>query len=655
MNRIDRFIVDCPSFEEFRKRTSALPLPKDRGDAFERLTQIYLRTAPEYRTTLEKVWLLREAPARVLAEIGLPHSDLGIDLIARHRGGTYWAIQAKFRTENETALGWGDISTFAALSAAPRQNISTTVVAHTTARPIGRRELLHHFAEIGLDAFRQVDWALIQRTILENAPARPNRSTPTGRFAWQQTVIQNAVEHFRANARGRAQLPCGTGKSLIAYFIADAMKAQTMIVAVPSLNLLKQTVGVWLREEVARGRLTDWLCVASDDSVGDVDDIADERPDLGLPTTTDENEIADWLRRSGERKVVFTTYQSSVKLAQATKMAGVAIDLVVLDEAHRTAGARHRDFVALVHDHKLKANRRLFMTATEKRFRNGDVETMLSMDDNVEDYGARFYTMSFKEAIERAIIADYRIVTYFVKESEVEELIKENRLLNLDEGLDPVAARDVATAVATKRVMEQYRVKHPLVFQRSIRASKTFRDQQDLLNKFKIGPVSTNFHVDSGMSAGERTNWLDQFIKSPIGVMSNARCLTEGVDVPGIDAVVFAAPKQSTVDIVQASGRALRRAEGKKFGYSRSSCRMTCLSSSSRRRLSSRRSSRFWSPCRRKTIGLLRNCARVSMVQTPVVVNRGSASLNLAAIFRSACRFLWRSSQLVLKCDCGNA
>ena len=139
VNRIDRLIVDCPSFQEFRKRTSALPLTKDRGDAFERFTQVYLQTAPEYRTALEKVWLLREAPASVLAEIGLPRDDFGIDIVARHHDGSYWAVQTKFRTDEENALGWGDLSTFFALSAAPRQNISLTVVAHTIARPVGRR------------------------------------------------------------------------------------------------------------------------------------------------------------------------------------------------------------------------------------------------------------------------------------------------------------------------------------------------------------------------------------------------------------------------------------------------------------------------------------------------------------------------------------
>ena len=129
MNRIDRFIVDCSSFEEFRKRTSALPLTKDRGDAYERLTQVYLQTVPEYQTALEKVWLLRDAPAHALAEIGLPRGDFGIDLVARHRSGTYWAIQAKFRSDEEGPLGWGDLSTFVALSAAPRQTSPLPVVA----------------------------------------------------------------------------------------------------------------------------------------------------------------------------------------------------------------------------------------------------------------------------------------------------------------------------------------------------------------------------------------------------------------------------------------------------------------------------------------------------------------------------------------------
>jgi predicted helicase len=151
------------------------------------------------------------------------------------RDGTYWVIQAKFRTKEGAALGWGDLSTFVALLAEPRRKISLTIVAHTTARPISNRELMgDKLVEIGLDRWNEIDWSLIRRTIIENAPARPQPRTPTGRFAWQQPIIDTAVEHLIAggNARGRMQLPRGTGKSLIAYFVADALKANTIIVAV---------------------------------------------------------------------------------------------------------------------------------------------------------------------------------------------------------------------------------------------------------------------------------------------------------------------------------------------------------------------------------------------------------------------------------------
>ena len=362
------------------------------------------------------------------------------------------------------------------------------------------------------------------------------------------------------------QLPCGTGKSLIAYYVANALDANLVIVAVPSLALVRQSVhDVWLREEVARERMTDWLCVASDDTVGQVDEIADETVDIGLPTTTDAAEIAEWLRSPSERKIVFTTYQSSARLAEAARQVNVEFDLIILDEAHRTAGARDREFVTLLHNDKIKARRRLFMTATERKI-NGDDDAAFSMDDNAADYGARFYTMTFKEAIERDIITDYQIVTYVVTDKEVEELVKANRLLNAGPGQEAVDARDVAAAVAVKRVMEEYGVRHPLVFARSITASKSARDRQDLLNAISFGPFARNFHVDSTMSAAEREQQLDEFIQASPSTIFNARCLTEGVDLPGIDSVVFTAPKQSVVDIVQAAGRALRKAPGKTQG-----------------------------------------------------------------------------------------
>jgi predicted helicase len=230
MNRIDRFIVDCPSWAEFRARIAPLT-KKEKGDLFERVMQVYLQTEPEYRAALTNVWSLSEAPARVLAEIGLPRRDKGVDLIARHRDGTYWLIQAKDRTDEEAALGWRALGTFNALrTAAERGKISLAIIAHTTARPVGDRDLMERIGnvvEISLDRLQKADWSMINASIIANAPVRPEPKTPTGRFAWQQPVIDKAIEHFIAggNARGRMQLPCGTGKSLIAYYVANALNA----------------------------------------------------------------------------------------------------------------------------------------------------------------------------------------------------------------------------------------------------------------------------------------------------------------------------------------------------------------------------------------------------------------------------------------------
>ena len=208
MNRIDRFILDCPSWMEFRARIEPLT-QKEKGDLFERATQLYLKTEPEYQALLTDVQLLREVDARTRAKIGLPRNDKGIDLIARCRDGRYWAIQAKYRTNEDRALGWDDLSTAFGLASAPRRNISRFVVIHTTARPIGNRDLMGAgLIEIGLDRLQNADWLMIHRAIIDNAPVRPTPRTPTARFAWQQPVIDKAVEHFVAGGATRGPCNC---------------------------------------------------------------------------------------------------------------------------------------------------------------------------------------------------------------------------------------------------------------------------------------------------------------------------------------------------------------------------------------------------------------------------------------------------------------
>jgi predicted helicase len=569
----DRFIASCKSWDDFWNRARALSSETEKGAAFERLTQLYLQTAPEYRTELQHVWLLREVPADVRRRLNLPDPDEGIDLLARTRRGEYWAIQAKFRSQRDKPLTRRELGPFTALAFNTCNNIALAVVAHTCTKPVGKRHLLRNTVGIGLDRWQSIDlelWSLIVGG-LKGRAARPEPRSPKPH---QRDAISAAKRHFiggKAAARGLLIMPCGTGKSLAAFWIAQALGAKIILIAVPSLALIRQGLADWTREFLARGQVPDWICVCSDESVGNLerDEFVGEVYELGLPTHTDPKEIATLLRvRSKGPMIVFTTYQSSDKLAKAARQLGISFDLGILDEAHKTVGVRSKKFATLLGEKKINIRRRLFMTATERVFR-GDSDEVLSMD-NEKDYGKCFFQMSYKKAIKQHIISDYKILTVTVSDNRIRQLIEENRILNLNlRDLDDEAeAQAVATGIALKRVFEKHAIKHAISFHRSIRAADRFREQQDVFNRIReTGPQTANFHISSKKNAGERSDLLREFISHVRSLITNARCLTEGVDVPAADCVVFADPKQSRIDIVQAAGRALRRYPGKDYGY----------------------------------------------------------------------------------------
>jgi predicted helicase len=260
------------------------------------------------------------------------------------------------------------------------RNINLAIVAHTSSLPIRKRKLLRDTREIGLDRWLSADWSLIVRN-LKGKSIRPQPRNPRPD---QLRAITAAKKHFIRNkeTRGRLIMPCGTGKSLIAFWTADALKAKTIVVAVPSLGLIRQSVADWTREFLAKGQKPEWICVCSDDTVGNLerDEIVGEVYDTGLPTHTDPKEIARELRKPGKIKIVFTTYQSGEQLVTAARLAKTKFDLVIFDEAHRTVGSQSKPFATLLRDRSCKTRYRLFMTATERKV-NDDVD-VFSMDDN---------------------------------------------------------------------------------------------------------------------------------------------------------------------------------------------------------------------------------------------------------------------------------
>jgi superfamily II DNA or RNA helicase len=568
---VDRYIASCTSWDEFYRRTQGLS-ETDKGRVFERFVQIYLETEPEYRAKLRDVWLRSKVPPDVRKTIKFPRRDEGVDLIARTYDGEFWSIQAKAYYQ-DGAIGRAKLGTFMGLNDYLR-NISLRVIAHISPKPISKPELYRNTVQIGVDRFRAADWSLMRRRARNQDDAALPKTRPPKPH--QKRAVAKAKEHFLLNkaARGLMVMPCGTGKTLAALWIAQALNAKTIAIAVPNLGLVTQGIRDWTKELLAQGQRPDWLCVSSDDSDLKNDEVIRRIYDAGIPALTDPKAIAKKLLQSSKLRIVFTTYQSSDMLAEAARRARMKFDLVIFDEAHRTAGLRSKAFATLVHDREMKARHRLFMTATERTIKDGG-DHVFTMDDEAT-YGRRFFEMSFKKAIERKLICDYKILTVSITEPEIRKLVAKNRLLNLGRKLDEAEARRVATGIAVKRAVKTYGVKRGFVFNSTILGSKRFRDQQDIL-----ASNMANFHVSSEMTALERDNELAEFMvaKKP-AMMSNARCLGEGFDMQSnatrlgngvnvreVDCVVFADPKHSRIDIVQATGRAMRRAKGKKFGY----------------------------------------------------------------------------------------
>jgi len=569
-------IAKCASWSQFVQAVSFFSA-KDKGDAFERLTQLYLQTKPEYQTSLKEVWRLADVPGRVRRKLpNLPKSDEGIDLVAETRTGEFWAVQCKYKGDKDTALTVRELSTFTNLAFnSCAGHFARALVVHSTNKPVRKHKLLGNTSEIGLQRWLELskeEWKLIHAK-LANKPLRPKQRFPRPH---QQRAIAAAAEHFLKNkkTRGKLLMPCGTGKSLCAFWISQSLKSKITLVVVPSLSLVKQSVEDWTRELVAQdiSPLPEWLCVCSDQSVSNVskDKFVKNVYDLGLPVTTNQQEITAFLKKQTlAQRIVFVTYQSSPIFAKAARSAKVTIDFAIMDEAHKTAGEKSKTFSTLLFDKNLKIKRRMFMTATERVVRGAN-DDVVSMDDT-NTYGDCLYHLSFKEAIHSkpAIISDYKILTFFVTEDEIKCAIQEQSYVtDTKSGVEAENAKYIAAAIALRKACRNFEIKHTVSFHRSIRAASDFATLQDRFNNLKSLPPNIEcFHISSQKTAGERTELLENFAASERSLITNAKCLTEGVDVPAIDCVLFADPKKSTVDIVQAAGRALRPYSGKKFGY----------------------------------------------------------------------------------------
>ena len=566
-------ITGCASWGEIHAKWASFT-EKEKGDRFEDLTQAFLQLSPLYRSQLKSVWRLEEVPPAVRQKLKLPATDKGIDLVAETHKGEFWAIQCKYRQNTDQQLTHTDISTFTSLTFQACKGFSFALVCSTTERVTSLYRDEERIGFCALDTWQELDTEFFDqlRAKLTNKPAVLKPCSPRPH---QENAIRDGLEHFAKGkaARGKLIMPCGTGKSLTAWFLAQALRSKRIVIAVPSLSLVKQTLKVWSRESAANDIDVDWICVCSDETAGkaDQDDVVVQRQDIAVPCYTSTDKIAEWLRTKHKGlTVVFTTYQSGDVLATAARKAKFTFDLGIMDEAHKTVGDSDKQFSILLHDHNIEIGQRIFMTATERRYK-GSSDKVLSMD-NLEVYGDTFHQLSFKQAMEcqPPILCDYNVITIGVSREEIKDLIKQNVFVRPTGGKwdEEMEADMLAAMVALRKAMKEHPIKHAVSFHGSIQRAELFKAHNDTFTQEfpELGGLET-FHVSGQTPTGTRSNIIKSFAQAERSLVTNARCLTEGVDVPGIDCVLFADPRKSTVDIVQAVGRALRPSEGKKLGY----------------------------------------------------------------------------------------
>ena len=596
--------------DEYRARARS---EREKGTLFEELTRQFLLHDARFAHQFKEIYLWSDWPERRTG-------DTGIDLVAipiRDGEGPV-AIQCKFY-----ALGHriqkADIDSF--LSASGKEPFGRRIVVDTSGAPWGKnaQDAIEGqqipVSRITLADLRDsdIDWRTYSLGSTQ-APKTRERKVPRDHQVRARSAV---MAGFEEHDRGTMVMACGTGKTFTALTIAREFVEKEggtarILFAVPSLALLKQTLDDWAAE--ADGAFTAWA-VCSDTKVSSSarNDTAEESAvDLPIPATTDGQRLADSLNANNATEglqVVFATYQSIEVIHHAQEIAGDDwrdFDLIICDEAHRTTGATltgedESAFTKIHSDEFIRRAKTLYMTATPRIFaenaknRASEKDAILTSMDDQETYGPVFFRLGFGQAVKENLLTDYKVIILTVSEEEVSQHYQAIAEMGGELNLDTAAKLTGCWNALAKRKNrgsdvdygeDRAPMRRAVAFCKNIKASKAVATQfPDLVNgPFGLSDLSNDDasdnlqvecrHVDGTMNAAVRAREMDWLTEGagtdeiPVcRILTNARCLSEGVDVPTLDAVLFLSPRKSQVDVIQAVGRVMRRAEGKDFGY----------------------------------------------------------------------------------------
>ncbi|EME3582268.1 DEAD/DEAH box helicase [Enterococcus faecium] len=580
-------------------REQSSEIQREKGTLFEKIAQIYFKNEPTYKNLFSDVWLLNEVPR----EYAIPKKDTGVDLVARNEAtGELTAIQAKFY---DNKIYKRHIDSF--LAELNKSYYSDGIIVYSLDSLSSNadeaiNQLSKSVQQIGLSDLRnsQVDWESF-------IPSRPNevkvKNTKKTR-PYQNDAINLTIEYFKENDRGQLIMAPGTGKTFTSLKLVEKMAKQTnketfnVLYLVPSIQLLSQTLIGWNNDT----ELSMHSFAVTSDRNASKKKNADElsAKDIGFPATTDSEKLLSNYKKIENNQrdltVVYSTYQSIEVLHEAQEKGFPEFDIIICDEAHRTTGAKALGeeasvFTRVHNNNYIKANKRLYQTATPKIYGTDakqkveDSSIVLSSMDNKDIYGEEIFRLGFGQAVSNDILTDYKVMVLAVDEKVIQKDMQKV-LSDSENGLD---IDDVSkligvwnglmkrSSVDKEAVFEGKPMQRAISFINTINNSKKISSQfNEVVNEYLDGNESIQQsinvrHVDGMMNTLEKKealDWLSEdFAEDETRVLSNVKFLTEGIDVPNLDAVIFLAPKKSQVDIVQAVGRIMRKFKDKEYGY----------------------------------------------------------------------------------------
>ena len=602
--------------EKYRLTASS---EKDKGDKFERLIQAFFKSDSLYRDDFISVDLWKDFKYK--QQFG--DIDLGIDLVGYTKDGKYWAIQCKFYAD-DAKLSSHNVQGL--LSEGGKQfkdesgnlvQFSVNCLVSTAYMGINAQKKTWNRTIEFIDIHRgkleksDVDWEALDRGIYGKDAQLPKKELRPH----QTKALNNTNIHFQSNDRGKLIMACGTGKTFTALRIAEkeTNNKGTVLFLVPSIALLGQTLREWKSDTVTNIHA---ICICSDPEIskkiGRNEEMDTDRIDeLAYPASTDVEQVLQQFENIKNRSeegmtVVFSTYQSIDVISKSQKKlmenGFPEFDLIICDEAHRTtgvtiAGKDESSFTKVHNNDFLKSKKRLYMTATPRLY-NDDSKSkaaqadaiLCSMDDE-SLYGQEMYRIGFGQAVEQNLLADYKVLILTLSDADIPPSIQKliangDSEINTDDaakliGCINALSKEVLGDDGLLTETDPGPMKRAVAFCSNIKTSKKISEIFNSVSKNYIESLPEDKrgnmvslscdHIDGTMSAPDKDKllgWLKKEKKDKeCSILTNVRVLSEGVDVPSLDAVLFLSARNSQVDVVQSVGRVMRKSPGKKYGY----------------------------------------------------------------------------------------